>query len=654
MLLTNSILLGFMRLCVTLLFLFYLNRKWINKSVSNTFLEFIVHQWFKYGSIIGIVLFVTIQLGIYDLINCILILLLIIAIDSIGFQNLRNPAAYFDSKIKSGIHKLLKRIEGKKSLSSWFVFKKRDPVQKNRFFVLLLIMILATITFISRSYFFKYDLYSLSNIWISDLEKVIGFDNQIWFLNDMNIVGDLAFVNFYAKITDVSPEIALQSMAILESVLISVLLFWLIKTITLSKHFAPIIAALSFALIYTITPINIKFLLQNKSTFLALTFAFPAMVFILKPSLLKLKKINCFFSFLTVFIVIGLIDLFTLYFLLPPFLIISIFLTTRISSKRFWIGLMAYCFSVGIILGIYALSCHHSNTDFKVFLHANLLSVSSYTYIPQLVIPLNRLINYYLLSAFVGIIFLFKFIFYNKEDWKASIAFLIYFISLVFFRNVENPWVDPDLLTQSLPVFIPIVIGINAAILIRILNPLLIKFEKFNRYAIGILIFGILYSAIYYQKQTINQFAESDETPKQILDAYDKISNTYFPYSYAVVNDYTTQEMSENKHFFMNYSDFLNDYPERDSIYFKNIRNPAFLKKNPQNVIPKSVLLFVFDGKDSNAYSENDTLLRPLMKQLELLKKRGRKIELFYGNKNFKVYEIINEPKSSKTSDLIF
>lgn len=636
-----------------LLVLFYLNRKWINQSASNTFTEFLVHQWFKYGSIAGLVIFVTVQLNIYDLLNCFLILLFVIIIDSIGIQNIKS-SVYFDNKIKAVIHKLLKRIELHKSLSSWISFKKNDSVLKNIFFELALFLMLAFITFVSRYYFFRYDLYSLSNMWILDLEKINAFDAQHWFSDGMALGGDLAFVNFYSKITAVSPEIALQSIGILESILLSLLLFWMMRKITLSNYFAPIIAALSFALIYTLTPININFLLQTKSTFLALTFAFPAMVFILKPGMLKIKKLNYFISFVVIFMVIGLIDLFTLYILFPPFLVISIFLTTRILGKRIWLSLGAYVIAAGILLGIYALACRHFETNFFMFMHANLLSVNSYTYIPQLVLPLNKLLNYYIVSAAVGILFLLKFTFYNKENWKAAIAFLLYFISLIFIGFLKNPWIDPDLLIQSLSAFIPIVIGINAAIIVRIFKPVAVKMEKFNKYAVSLLVGGIICSAVYYQKNTIDKFSESDDVPKQVLQVYDKISHNYFPYSYAVVNDNSTQAISAHKHFFMNYEDFLNEYPKQDSIYFKNIKNPKFFKKNPQNVIPKSVLLFVFNSKEPSPFAENDSLSKTLMNQMEILKKRGRKIELFYANKNFKVYEIINEPKSSKISDLIF
>ena len=654
MLITSSILFGFIRLTLLLLFLFYLNRKWVNGSVSNTFLSFLVQQWFKFGSYIGIVIFVTIQLGIYDLFNCLLLFALIIALESIGFKNLRICKSFFDRKVKSITHKILKGIELNKIDYSWSVLKKKIWIQQNNMILVVLLFIITLLTFISRIYFFKYDLYSLSGSWISDLEKILDFDKQKWFSNGITVSGDLAFVNFYSKIIGVSPEIALQSTGIIVSIFISIIVFWTIKIITLSNYFAPIIGALSFSLLYTVSPVNINFLLQNNAQFLALTFAIPTMVFSLKPSLLKTKKINYFFSFLFVYITIGLIDLFTLYFLIPPFLIISILLTRNIRSKRFWIGLGAYCASAGVVLLIYGIASYHFETNFKMFLHTNLLSVNSYTYVPQLVIPLENLIKYYFVAAFIGIVILLKFTFYNKEDWKASFAFLIYFLTIICLGHIENPWIDFDLIIQALPVFIPIIIGICFAVIVRVFNPIFAPFEQYNKYAIGVLIGGIFFSAMKYQKNSLTKITESDTTPREILEVYDQISSTYFPYSFAVVNNNSTQIISENNHYFINYDSFLNEYPAQDSIYFKNIKNPNFFKKNPKYVIPKSVLLFIYNDNKKSFYNSQDTISVALMSQLKVLQKRGRKIELFHSNSNFKVYEIINEPKSSKISDLIF
>lgn len=650
MLLTSSIILGFIRLCFLLLFLFYLNRKLVNQSESNNFLEFLVHQWFKYGSIIGIVIFVTVQLSIYDLLNCMIILLTIILIDYIGVKNLRNIREYLNVSTKKNIHKLLKHIELKRPAISWIAFRKSG----NGLFAILLIVILAIITFGSRFYFFKYDLYSLSNGWIGDLEKVIDFDSQIWFLKETAVAGDLIFVNFYSKIADVSPEIALQSMGLLESTLLSILLFWVIRKITPSKSLAPIIAAMSFALAYTLTPVNIYFLLQNKPIFLGLAFGLPTMVFLLRPGLLKFKKLNYFFSMLFVFITIGLVDLFTLLILFPPFLFFAAMFTRRKSRKYFWIGALGYLLAVAVIIALYGIICIYFESDLGIFLHSNLLSVSSYTYIPQLLISFGTLQDYYQISTFGGIALLLFFILYKKENWGAAFAFLLYFNFLILLGHIKSTWIDDDLLNQALSVFMPIVAGINAAIVINLFKPLLTKVEWMNKFAVVALISGIIFCAVYYQRDTIEELTEADTTPKQVLDAYDRISNTYFPYSYAVVNENAAQVISLNKHFFMNYSDFLYDYPTQDSIYFKNAHNPKFFKKNPQYVLPKSVLLFVFKDANPEMYGESGDISDVLMDQLQMLKKRGRKVNLFYDNKNLKVYEIINVADESKISDLIF
>jgi hypothetical protein len=638
-----------------LLVLFYLNRKLVNPSDSNNFLEFLVNQWFKYGSIIGIIIFITVQLNIYALINCVIILLLIIIVDYIGLKNLRRFREYVDESSRKNIYNMLKSIELDRPVKSWFAVKQKTNAGGNGWFMFFLVVVLAAITFGSRFYFFKYDLYSLSGIWIADLQKVIDFDSQIWFLNDTAVNGDLAFVNFYGKMADVSPEIALQSMGILESTLLSILIFWVIRKISPSKSLAPVLASLSFALAYTLTPTNIYFLLQNKPIFLAMAFGLPVMVFLLRPGLLKYRKINYLFSIMAAFITIGLIDIFTLYILFPPFLLIAALFTRRKSMRYYWIGVIAYLMACAIILTVYALICLYFGSDLGMFLHANLLSVSSYTYIPQLVIPFSELINYYQLSTALALLILLKFIFYNKEKtWGAAIAFLLYFNFLILMGHVTSEWIDQDLLNQALSVFMAVVIGVNTAIIIRLFKPVFGRLERFNKIAVAVFLGGLLFVAVYYQRDTIAELTEADTTPKQVLDAYDKISRTYYPFSYAVVNDYTAQAISTNKHFFVNYTDFLNDYPAQDSIYFKNIHNPKFFKKHPEYVLPKCVLLFVFNGTPDMYGEENGDISATLMKQLALLKKRGRKVSVFYTNQNVKVYEIVNEAYESKIPDLIF
>lgn len=643
MILSNSIILGFLRFFVLFLFLYLINKKWINKSSSNNFVEFVVLQWFKYGAILGIIIFITIQLNIFDLLNTLFILALLITIELIGIQNLKNPFLYFNSKIKNALIKRLKKIEFSASLKSWFSIKKKETSSTNNYFIYYLIAFAILLTFVSRFYFLKYDFYLLSNSWNSDLEIMFNLDNQFWFYPNNIIIGELAYTNFYGKIFDVSPEIALQSMGIFESILLTIILFWLLKKSSGSEYFAPIVTAISFAILLTIIPVNLNFLNQRNPIFLALTIAIPSFYFLLNPSELKLKRLSFFIVFLCAYVSIGLIDLFTFCILIPPFILISIFLSNNISF-RFWVAFGSFLLSSVLVFGCYYIMAISFQINFNDFIRSNIISVNSYTYNPQLIIPINSLINYYSILAFGSCISALYFIIVLKENWNSALAFLLYFLFLVALLKITNNWIDKDLVLQSMAVFFPIVIGFSVGIILRIVNPLTKRIHKIHNYLTAISSFVVVYFAIYLQRTVLYEITKPNDLTLQILKVYDEIHSNYFPYSFAVVDQNTTQIISENNHYFINYSEFLDSYLVKDATYFKHFKNYNYLKKNPQVVLPNSILLFIY----------NDENAKKIVKLVEVLKKRGRLIKLIQSNANFKVYEIINVPNSSKISDLIF
>ena len=644
MTLSNSIVLGFLRFFVLFLFLYLINKKWINKSPSNNFVEFVVLQWFKYGAILGIIIFVTVQLNIFDLLNTLFILILLITIELIGIQNLKNPFIYFNLKIKNILIKRLKKIELSTTLKSWFSIKKKENDYLNHYFQYFLIGLGIVVTLIARFYFLKYDLYLLSNSWNSDLESMFNIDNQYWFYPNNTIVGELAYTNFYAKVFDVSPEIALQSMGIFEAILLVIVLFWLIKKCSYSEFFAPIVTALSFALFLTIIPVNLNFLTQRNPIFLALTIAIPSFYFLLNPNELKLKRISFFLFFLCAYISIGLIDLFTFCILIPPFVLVSVFLSNKNFTVRYWLAFGAFLLSVLLIFGGYYIMCEIFQIDFNDFLRSNIISVNSYTYNPQLIIPINTLVNYYTIVAFGSSIVALFFIIIQKEYWNNSLAFLLYFLLLIALLKITNTWVDKDLMLQAMAVFFPIIIGISIGIFLRIVTPITKRFHSISNYLTAFSSFAVVYFSIDLQRLALQKIIKPNDFSLQILAVYDKIHSDYFPFSFAVVDQNTTQIISENNHYFINYSEFLDSYLSKDAIYFKNLKNQNYLKKNPQIILPNSILLFVYNDENAEKIIEN----------LNVLKKRGRTINIFQSNENFKVYEIINIPNSSKISDLIF
>ena len=100
MIYSSTIALGFFRLCLLVLVLFYLNRKFINYHKQENIFDFIANQWFKYGSLLTILLFVLVQLGIYNLFNTIVLFSLFIVIDYLGVRLIGKSLAFSSRKIK--------------------------------------------------------------------------------------------------------------------------------------------------------------------------------------------------------------------------------------------------------------------------------------------------------------------------------------------------------------------------------------------------------------------------------------------------------------------------------------------------------------------------------------------------------------------------
>lgn len=648
-----SIVVGFFRLCLLILFLYYMNRKLVNTSRSNNFLDFVIRLWFKYGSIAGLVIFGSIQLNIYNLLNVLIILVIVVVIDFIGFNNFFHLRRYIETESKAQVKQILRDIERKRPFSSWVGLSRRSKNKQN-IFLFAVVAVLSVITFGSRFYFFKYDLYSLSGTWLTDLKRVTGFDSQIWFGDEVGANAGLAYANFYGKLTDISAEIALQSMAMLESTLLSIVIFWTVRKITPSKYYAPVAAAMTFALAYTLRPINVYFLLETKPILLALTFGLPAMVYLLRPAQLRMTRRGYFLCMMSAFTVMGLIDLFAITVLIPPFIVLAVLFTRSKTLSYFWVGMLAYVAAVALLIGIYALVAVIHHNDFMMFLHSGLLSIGSYTYVPQLLLPYEDLVRYYQLSTYVSLAFLLFYRFVKKERWGFAISMMIYFNILVLLANLNNAWIDSDLMNLALSAFIPIVAGVHVAILVRLIKPVADRATILHKPMVAVTIAGIFAAAFYYQRPTINQLTLADTTPKQVLEAYDKIASGFFPYSYAVVNDNLLQPISENKHFFITYDNFINKYPVQDSIYFKHANDEKFFRNNPDKVIPKSVLLFVYSKDKVEMYRDNGDVSDKLTASLNQLKERGRRIDVFYQNKNVTVFEIINEPGQSKISDLIY
>lgn len=656
--LSSSLLIGFIRLCLIALFVFYLYKKFIRNAHLN-FIDFIVQNWFRYGSAYLLVALVLSQINAYNLFNCFFVFFFLLLVDHIGLKNLRNLKHYFGTNVKIGFLQLLRTIELGAPLKNWIILKEpKSEVEKNQNKLLfLLTIVLVIITFLSRYYFIIFDNYSLSDPWAIDIGKMINLDNQQWFGQDFTPIGELAILNFYSKIADITPEISLHFASIFEAILLSILLFWSIHKITTSKYIAPLVTSLIFALVYVLSPHNVYFLLQTNSILMALTIAIPTFVYMQKPELLRMSTLSLHSSFFVAFFAIGLTDFFVFFIVTPVF--IALLFISSLSTKGIAVLKMAACYlaAVLVFLSMYGLISLTKQLELVSFFKVNLVSISAYSYFPQLFLPLKNIIKYLQYFSIAASILALVLILLKRGEWKNTLVFLLFFNGLIFLAEMNYSWIDVEKIKVLFIILFPMVIGLGLALLLSVFEVFSNPLQQLQPLTLLLILASMVYYSIKYQDVTVNKLKHSDKVPKEILNGYDKIAQVFYPNTYTVVNDHSTQVISTNRHQFMNYDYFIAEYLTKDSIFTQNKKNKLFLANNPTERLPKSVLVFVINSSNKsehNLFAENAKLTKSVLQTLQVLKQRGRRIQVFYKSDLVTIYEIINVPGASKMHDLVF
>ena len=486
---------------------------------------------------------------------------------------------------------------------------------------------------------------------------MIRLNDQQWFGQDFNPVGELAILNFYAKIANVAPEISLQFASILEAILLSVILFWTVQKVTTSKFIAPLIATLFFSLVYVISPVNMYFILQTNSLLMALTFAIPSFIYAMKPELLHMSPTTFYSSFFVAFFAIGLTDFFVFFIVLPLFILLLLLASIQSNFGKAIKIMACYIAAVLAYLILYKIIAQTKQLELLSFFKTNLVSMSSHSYFPHLIFPLKLIVKY---VQYVSIFaFLFGLILHlrKKGNWLNSLLLLAFFNSIIVLAELNNSWVDVEKIKTLFIVLFPLVIGLVASLILYLLQFFTTPLAKLQPLSILLLLVAMVFYSFKYQDEPIKKLKRADKLPKEILNGYDKIAQIFYNNTYTIVNDPTTQVISTNRHGFMNYDYFIANYLTQDSIYEKNKKNKLFLSNNPTAVLPKSVLVFVVnvtEKNEMNLYADNAKLSNTVLQTVQQLKQRGRTIQVFHQSNLITIYEIINVPGASKMHDLVF
>ena len=649
----TSITTGIFRLSLLWLFLFYCNKIGIKYNKKLDLIDFIISKWFNYGSVLVVIIFGLVALNLYDLFNVIFILSIYVLFDIYQFKNIKHIYIELVKTVRRSLLFIVKHIELNEPLSFWISIKAKQKQKNKGVIAFCVLLLVSVVTFAFRVSLFKYDKYVLSPLWIEDLNKVISYNYHNSFDNLNVVEGEYMLINFYSKLVNISPEVSLESFGVLQPICLSIVLIWVIKKIKNIGYTIPIITALIFALFIGVTPININFITQQQSLFLALTFAIPLMVYIAKPEQLSSRFLVYFFKLTIAFIAIGLIDVFVLLIILPPFIVI-IALQPMLTHIKYRL-LTAFAFLLAFLILCISYKVLDNTFELAHFLKINLIAISSFTYLPHLIIPYDSLMNWVLIASIISVLGIARMYYYNNSLNRLSLLFLGYYITIMILNRLNLILIDVDLFYRAMAVILPLIVGVNILVYSMLINSFFkINLKRTKHLFPGLLLLMLTYGCYSSQHKVLFAISEVKNNSKEILEVYDDINNDYLPYTYAVVNNNKAQLFSEQKHFFICYENFYTDYMKRDSIYQFHKNNSEILIKHPEYTLPQSVLVFIYKNGIKQNTVENIKDSNKTKELLDILKQKGRKTTVFYESETIKVFEIINKPKSSKVADLIF
>ncbi|WP_298485003.1 hypothetical protein [uncultured Maribacter sp.] len=657
MVILDNVLLGPFRVLLLFLGVLFVHQIVTKQPIKTYNLDYVVKRSIFFGSVILLLIFTLIQFKMYDvfaLISMFIGLLLFLYLDLGG---LRNSTSQIQKKRKAFLLSFFKFMEERPNISKQLKKSKNFFVPKKINFKIVTAFLVSFACFVSRYLFLKNDLYTLSGLWIQNLEFVKQFNENKWFTPGFILLGENALINFYSKITGISEEMAVHSFGLLETFAVSLILYWILTKITKSNFLAPMMGVLFFGFFYKYLPININLLLEHNALYMAICFALPLMLFTVQPKLLAKEKRKFFILLFIIYTALGLINLFVTLIIMPIFLVLALLLVTKKNLPYVLRSLLSYVLAISLIFIVHVIACWYTETSFFSFLRENMILVDVYTYFPQLVISIDELVLVYSLLGGITILVLLPLFIKNREKWNPAMVFLLFFNAVIALKWLKWSWIDIDLYYQTLSVLIVVLIGIFFGVLAHYLKISVPKKRNLRVISIAVIFITFIFVSYFTNSFFKYDFKKTDELKTDILLVYNDLSSNYLPFSYAVVNQDYGRSISKSEHHFINYNIFTELYSKRDSIYQTIKDDEELMKKNSSNILPNSVFIFIpknnSNSTDENFIIKKETALK-IDAQINILKKRGRRVKVYFEDEFLTVYEIVNKENASKLNDLIF
>ena len=652
----DYVLVGPLRVLLLFVGVLVLHQIITRQPLSNYSLDYILKRITFYGSSMLILVFVLVQLNLYDTFSLLAILVIVLIFQYFQLFNFDFTSKNFRRKKVKFLLKFFKFIERRPSFRDIYAGLKRIYVPKYVNLKLITAFLVGVACFGSRYIFLKNDLYTLSGLWQINLGFVKQFNNNQWFTNDFRLLGEDAVINLYSKITGISEEMAVHSFGLLEVFGIGIVLYWVVSIISKSHYLAPLFSVLFFGFVYKYLPININLLLEHNPIYMAFWIALPIMLYTLLPRLLTVKVRKYMIQLMVAYSALFFVNLFVAIIVMPIFLLVAFLFQSKKKRPFVLRSIWVYILAGTVVVGLHGIACYANDVSFYSFFKENLILVDVYTYFPQISMGVDQLILYYFIFGIVLLLALLPIYFKSKENWTPALVITIFFNLIISLRWITWDWIDVDLYYQTIAALVTLPIGIGFGVVIHYLKIALPKNQ-----VVKVPVYSMLFIALFYMAYSSNGFLDyeankKDELKTDIILVYNTLANNYLPYTYAVVNENYGFTISKSEHHFIDYENFTKSYIERDSVYQDIKEDELLLKENPQAILPHSVFVFVSENKEANLSSLTTPVevKKDILNTLKTLKDKGRKIEVFYTDKYLTVYEIINKKNSSRLDELIF
>lgn len=502
-----------------------------------------------------------------------------------------------------------------------------------------------------------------SRSWYFELEAVKNLRLQQYFGDIPMPKGMHSIVQLFSTITQVTPEMILHILGGLISFYLAILIYWIIRELTKGKRKVSALFGMGiYAFLPTLLlPVSLNIEGESNALKLALCFALPTAFVFLRNIRMK-EKAPWFYVSIGV-LATGLINVFVLVFILLPFLLFGLFTIPRRFFLRSFTRLFIYVGLIYIIaLSPYLLYLLFKGIDITAFFELQFYNTFIFSYFPNLITDIEILALYYL---GIGVFVLAGFIinhFVKREKHLGDIAiFLIMFCCVSFlytpYFNFSFLIIDPDQLNSFYGVIIPVVYGLSFYAIFAFAEYVLRLKESISNQSQPVLMVLLISGALVWTGGIRISNDLPQTLPNGFFNAYYNIVNERLPYSYSTVGPEIDRTLAMNRHYFMNYKFFLENYAAIDSSYQQYLSVPIEQRER-EEVPPASIFLFVekppYNFIQQGILYESSTVMKDIEQWLISFQQLdNRTVKVYYESEDAIVYEIVNRKDESDLINIL-